>query len=210
MKKRTIDGLLIGLISVVCSTSVLAQTSPSQDGTFELLPYPDFLSLKQLPKQVTTTAPATVGSLPATSVDELTTPTGAFQPSVPTPQPTTNNSDSFNLQQLDLSELDPEIARKVASAINNIETEQSFSDSSEYTDLEKNHALYRGRLPAMNLETHMYSSDSQRRWIKINGQELREGDRFNGMILEKIQPQQVIVRFDNELIRIPALYEWQG
>ncbi|MGF1750258.1 general secretion pathway protein GspB [Vibrio cionasavignyae] len=120
----------------------------------------------------------------------------------------TSSDEPFTLDNLDLSGLDPDIARKVASAMNKID--QQSAASANHILLEENTSKYQGRLPPLNLQTHMYSSDSQRRWIKINGQELREGDRLNNIQIVEITPQLVTIRFDNELIDIPALYEWGG
>ncbi|MFA0441224.1 hypothetical protein BCU70_08805 [Vibrio sp. 10N.286.49.C2] len=118
------------------------------------------------------------------------------------------SDEPFTLESLDLSGLDPEIARKVASAMSQIDTPNPVPTNR--ISLEGNESKYQGRLPAMNLQTHMYSSDSHRRWIKINGQELREGDRLNNVQIVEISPQSVTIRFDNELIEVPALYEWAG
>ncbi|CAH0526887.1 general secretion pathway protein GspB [Vibrio hippocampi] len=214
MNQRTATTFTLGLISLMVNSHVLADVTSQDKQVYELLAYPNFTSLKVLPKQSanSSTKPVELATESITSDAPLVVNTQSSVPQVSKPevsQPTTRN-DNLNLEQLDLSGLDPEIARKVASAFNNIDAEQSLSESSDYIDLEVNQSRYRGRLPAMNLETHMYASDSQRRWIKINGEELREGDRFNGMILMKIEPQQIVIRFDNDLIRIPALYEWQG
>ena len=57
----------------------------------------------------------------------------------------------------------------------------------------------------------MYSSDANRRWVKINNVEYHQGDVVDGQVtLKEIQPQAVIVEFQGEQIRIPALYEWKG
>nr|WP_226975429.1 general secretion pathway protein GspB [Vibrio navarrensis] len=72
-------------------------------------------------------------------------------------------------------------------------------------------ARWRGRLPALNLQSHIYSNDSQRRWLKINGAEYRQGDWIEQQVkLVEILPQSVVVEFDGEKIAIPALYEWKG
>ena len=66
-------------------------------------------------------------------------------------------------------------------------------------------------LPPMDFEVHMYSNEKHRRWVQINGVEHREGSFPNNRVeLLRIEPQAVVIRFDNELVEIPALYEWEG
>ncbi len=47
--------------------------------------------------------------------------------------------------------------------------------------------------------------------MKINNVEYHQGDVVDDQVtLREIQPQAVIVEFQGEQIRIPALYEWKG
>nr|WP_281259838.1 general secretion pathway protein GspB [Vibrio albus] len=63
----------------------------------------------------------------------------------------------------------------------------------------------------MDLQTHMYSSSAEGRWVKINGQELHEGDWLDDQVqLLSISPRNIVVRFGGQQIEIPALYEWEG
>ncbi|MCW8347743.1 general secretion pathway protein GspB [Vibrio sp. ZSDZ65] len=169
------------------------------------LEYPDFGVLKEPPEKKV--APIHYSQKPSEAyVTEVQTVEKNTADAPLLEQP--SSDEPFTLDNLDLSGLDPDIARKVASAMNKID--QQSTASSSHISLEENISKYQGRLPPLNLQTHMYSSDSQRRWIKINGQELREGDRLNNIQIVEITPQLVTIRFDNELIDIPALYEWGG
>nr|WP_277868788.1 general secretion pathway protein GspB [Vibrio sp. 10N.286.49.B3] len=63
----------------------------------------------------------------------------------------------------------------------------------------------------MNLQTHMYSSDANRRWVKINGKEYQEGDWIEAELqLLTISAQSVTVEFNQQQIKLPALYDWLG
>lgn len=116
----------------------------------------------------------------------------------------------LSLDDLDLSSLSPDLALKVENALANND-QPSADNASSADDLERDARQWHGRLPAMNLQTHMYSSDVNRRWVKINNVEYHQGDVVDGQItLKEIQPQAVIVEFQGEKIRIPALYEWKG
>ncbi|EGR2554234.1 general secretion pathway protein GspB [Vibrio alginolyticus] len=116
----------------------------------------------------------------------------------------------LSLDDLDLSSLSPDLARKVENALSR-DDDNSSSQTARVNDLERNAHQWQGRLPALNLQTHMYASDENRRWVKINNVEYHQGDVVDDQVtLREIQPQAVIVEFQGEQIRIPALYEWKG
>lgn len=203
------------LVATLVSHSLMAQSEV--ENSYSVLPYPELSELKPLPKR---SQSSTVVSLPVPSAvtvvsdSDLNEPSGqqAVAPaSIQSRQVTAQSSsdEPFGLDDLDLSGLDPEIARKVAAAMNNEPNDPRLRNA-DHIALESSEARYRGRLPALNFQTHMYSSDVNRRWIKVNGQELKEGDRLNSIQLLAIEPQSVTIRFDNDIIDIPALYEWGG
>lgn len=175
---------------------------------FEVLDYPDVSQLAQLPREWPSA--------------ELSGDTGSYMPSEEyvrsnqgTSSPVAQNQASdddldFTLDDIDLSSLSPDLAMKVENALSKSGSATS-QRSTPVNDLEGNAQQWQGRLPALNLQTHMYASDSQRRWVKINNVEYHQGDVVDGQVtLKEIQPQAVIVEFEGEQIRIPALYEWEG
>ena len=175
---------------------------------FEVLDYPDVSQLAQLPREWPSA--------------ELSGDTGSYMPSEeyvssnqgtssPVAQNQASNDDlDFTLDDIDLSSLSPDLAMKVENALSKSGSATS-QRSTPVNDLEGNAQQWQGRLPALNLQTHMYASDSQRRWVKINNVEYHQGDVVDGLVtLKEIQPQAVIVEFQGEQIRIPALYEWEG
>ena len=48
--------------------------------------------------------------------------------------------------------------------------------------LDKNAAQFIGRLPAMNFQTHNYTSKPSRRWVKVNGTEVNIGGHITSNI----------------------------
>ncbi|MBY6197057.1 general secretion pathway protein GspB [Vibrio hangzhouensis] len=196
--------LLMGAVLSVGATGTWAQVLEENlsggDNAYAVLSYPDFSELKPLPRSQPVLAMTPARSQPAAD-------SGSERSASSTVEPVDNNT--FNLADLDLSGLDPKLAKQVESAIRKTEREMP-SSRADHIALEGNEARYRGRLPALNLQTHMYSSDVQRRWVKINGKELKEGDRLNSIQLLAIDPQSITIRFDNDIIDIPALYEWAG
>lgn len=125
-------------------------------------------------------------------------------------------SDDFQLESLDLSGLSSELAERVQDALDGSASSQSQQSSYSPNDVEKIELVdyeyvFEGKLPAMNLQTHMYAGNVQHRWVKINGVELYEGDWISDAVqLLTITPRYITVGFDGDVIEIPALYEWQG
>ncbi|GEA60360.1 general secretion pathway protein GspB [Vibrio comitans] len=149
-------------------------------------------------------------------------------PSRPEPQPamTIDNvslpepvrtEGEWSLPELDLSGLSPELASSVASVLDNPsdyhveEINEDELSNVQVAELDKDSERFRGRLPALNLQTHMYASNPKHRWVKVNGSELQEGDSIEGNIkIVEIAPRYIVVEFSGEKIEIPALYDWQG
>ena len=127
-------------------------------------------------------------------------------------------SDSDLLQGLDLSELPPDLALKLESMMGEQQSAPEPMDSrpagqvgSKVIELESHSNSLSGVLPKLDLQTHMYSSSETKRWVKVNGQEVAQGDWIGQDIqLLEIKPQSVIIEFNQQKIEIPALYEWKG
>ncbi len=65
------------------------------------------------------------------------------------------------------------------------------------------------RLPKMNFQAHIYSSDNARRWVRVNGNVFKEGDTISSNVrLRRIDPNQVVVEFEDSAIAIPALWSY--
>ncbi len=63
-------------------------------------------------------------------------------------------------------------------------------------------------LPSLQFEMHLYATDGKG-WVRVNGKDIHEGDKIaEHLYLEKILPQQVILRFRGERFSMPALSSW--
>ncbi|MGF1700644.1 general secretion pathway protein GspB [Photobacterium makurazakiensis] len=137
------------------------------------------------------------------------------------PQNNNRQSDSWDLNTLDYSELSPQIARQFRSAIEATgggellpqrlqdETEQPVSSQIEAMDFGELPASVQDRLPSLDFQAHIYSSSADSRWVKVNGSEAYEGDEIApGVRLRRIEPRQVVLDFESYLIAMPALSEW--
>jgi hypothetical protein len=63
-------------------------------------------------------------------------------------------------------------------------------------------------LPSISFEQHIYTSDGES-WVKVNGRDRYEGDTIsNGLVLNHIYAQKVILTFRGEQFSLPALSTW--
>ncbi|MGV2871164.1 AAA family ATPase [Colwellia sp. E150_009] len=63
-------------------------------------------------------------------------------------------------------------------------------------------------VPSLHFEQHIYASDGEG-WVNVNGRDRYEGDSIaNGVYIEKILPQQVILTYRGEKFSLPALTNW--
>ncbi|MDD1781686.1 AAA family ATPase [Enterovibrio sp. ZSDZ35] len=127
--------------------------------------------------------------------------------------------EELTLDDLDLSVLSPELAMKVESAMN-ADKSRSLDAKMERAQSGANVVAnvvaiadipsdMLNRLPKLDFQTHIYASNENSRWVKVNGVDAREGEFVaDGVLLRGIEPQQVVVQFENALIAIPALTTW--
>ncbi|MFI3275451.1 general secretion pathway protein GspB [Vibrio sp.] len=204
------------------------------DALFAVRVAPTSKALKALPRQEvyaqielesnnvsggTTVAMANTDSTPQT--------TASAEPALtqPTVQSSANDAntdlqaDSDLLQGLDLTELPPDLALKLESIMGEqqndapepMDSRPAGEMGSQVIELETHTNSLSGVLPQLDLQTHMYSSSETKRWVKVNGHEVAQGDWIDQDIqLLEIKPQSVVIEFNQQKIEIPALYEWKG
>lgn len=179
------------------------------DAQFELifLPKPDFAALAPLPKSDNQIIEITEGSVLSSGSEWVID----IKPSPPSGLA----EGEWVLPELDLSGLSPELASRVSDVLDKSSSysAEEFGEQSnvQVVELDLSGQRYVGRLPALNLQTHMYASNSTHRWVKINGTEIQEGMIFEGEIkLLEIAPRYILIEFLGETIKIPALYDWNG
>ncbi len=82
-------------------------------------------------------------------------------------------------------------------------------DDSDVVRVEQLSTSLYARLPKLNFQAHIYSSDNARRWVRVNGDVFKEGDTIsNNVRLRRIDPNQVVVEFEDSAIAIPALWSY--
>lgn len=206
----------------------------SEPDLFAIRPAPEFGQLKALPRQLSYAAVNEVAAedtaqeteweneqnsavLGASNAESEQSLIAAEPESLNQNQQSTNGEATENdlLQGLDLTELSPELALKIESILDNRDSSPDM-DIDQYRpqptiQLESHTRNLSGRLPSLNLQTHMYSSSAERRWVKINDKEVVQGEWVTPEVqLIEVKPQSIVVEFEQQAIEIPALYEWQG
>ncbi|NOI99093.1 MULTISPECIES: general secretion pathway protein GspB [Vibrio] len=194
---------------------------------------PTSKTLKVLPRQemytqielestnVAADAAVVMANTNSTTQTTASAESGRAQPTVQSSMTGESNelqSDSDLLKGLDFSELPPELALKLESIMGEQQSAPEPMDSrpagktgSQVIELETHTNSLSGVLPKLDLQTHMYSSSETKRWVKVNGQEVAQGEWIGQEIqLLEVKPQSVIIEFNQQKIEIPALYEWQG
>ena len=63
-------------------------------------------------------------------------------------------------------------------------------------------------LPRIKYQAHIYSSSADKRWIKLNGRELHEGDSIGALMVKEITPEQSVIDFDGYEFSLKALQDW--
>ncbi|WP_373938225.1 general secretion pathway protein GspB [Vibrio kanaloae] len=214
-------------------TQTEATAVEADEALFAVRVAPTSKTLKALPRQevyahvdlestnVAADTAVVMANTNSTTQTTASAESGRAQPTVQSSMTGESNelqSDSDLLKGLDFSELPPELALKLESIMGEQQSAPEPMDSrpagktgSQVIELETHTNSLSGVLPKLDLQTHMYSSSETKRWVKVNGQEVAQGDWIGQDIqLLEVKPQSVIIEFNQQKIEIPALYEWQG
>ncbi|HGE6088643.1 TPA: general secretion pathway protein GspB [Vibrio cholerae] len=185
------------------------QTEPTTvqvDAPLERLAYPEFQDLQPTFVESGLDEPYPEEDVAALA-DNIVAPPATIQASGQ--QSESNQA----LGDLDLTQLSPELALRVQAIMRDQSSEPAppSTPTSAAVSLTQHSDRYQGQLPALNFQMHAFSSNEQKRWIKVNGVEYREGDMLTPEVkLESIKPQSSVIIFGGEEIEIPALYDWKG
>lgn len=150
-------------------------------------------------------------------IENISLTSSEEKPQSPSPSTTTSaEAPKVNdvLDGVDLSALPADLAVKVHSALSQqskgAETHNALAQS-DWTDLSQHGMEFTGKLMPLNFQTHVYSDNENKRWVKINGQEYTQGQNIDSQLeLVEIRPQGSLLSFHGQLIFVPALYDWQG
>ena len=86
------------------------------------------------------------------------------------------------------------------------------SENSDGADLHQMASDFQDQVPAISYDFHVYSSVVQERWLRINGEDLTEGqfDSSGKLQVVEIQPDRTIFRLGSQSFSLQSLTDWQG
>ena len=178
------------------------------------------------PTPVADVSPALTPPLTPVQTPALTPTKQATQPADP---PVENHVDT---QPVDVAETEraaetepapetvtasPELRARVAEALAALEerpenTRSNIVKVTSSADLPKIGQLparMLTQMPSMVFAQHMYSSEFEDRWVRVNNRRLQEGDMIAGRVkIEAIHPQYVELSLDGTRFTMDALTDW--
>lgn len=120
-------------------------------------------------------------------------------------------------QQASASELDTvskTLKDAFAQAVNDTETTANYEitqgsrHSSRVQPIELLPDGLQSMLPSIKYQAHIYASTADKRWIKLNGRELYEGESIGALKVQEITPDQSVLDFDGYEFSLKALQDW--
>ena len=120
-------------------------------------------------------------------------------------------------QQVSVPELDAvptTLKNAFAQAIQDVEKNQDYEvtqaskTSSRVEPVELLPDGLQSMLPSIKYQAHIYSSSADKRWIKLNGRELHEGESIGVLTVREITPEQSVLDFDGYEFSLKALQDW--
>ena len=86
------------------------------------------------------------------------------------------------------------------------------SENSDGTELHQMASDFQDQVPAISYDFHVYSSVAEERWIRINGEDLLEGqfDSSDKIQVVEIQPNRTVFRLGSQSFSLQSLTDWQG
>ncbi|PKH01142.1 hypothetical protein CXF72_18505 [Psychromonas sp. MB-3u-54] len=177
-------------------------------------------TVNETPVKITTTAPKTVKKItfPTQPLPEVEKPEAPIKllpdKLVADAANLTVDADNLN-EELDYSAVSNELQQRFELALID-STKQNKLPSVEVNhdgrDLHEMARQFQQKVPDIRYDTHLYSSIAPERWIKINGNKLKEGqfDPQGKIQLLEIQPNRSIFRLGRQSFSLESLTDWKG
>jgi len=130
------------------------------------------------------------------------------------PKPLTPKKDNYHVEAVDgvsndlLARFQAAIDDTKGSANKPKDTHFSQTENNDILPLTQMPMWVQKDLPSLRFEQHIYASDGEG-WVNVNGRDRYEGDSLaNGVTIEQILPQQVVLTYRGEKFSLPALTSW--
>ncbi|WP_404341100.1 general secretion pathway protein GspB [Pseudoalteromonas mariniglutinosa] len=130
----------------------------------------------------------------------------------PLNQQTANNESVRDEEQLNA--VPDTLKNAFAQAIKDVDNKQianvtrSTKNSSYAEPVELLPDSLQGLIPRIKYQAHIYASEPGKRWIKLNGSELYEGDNIGVLTVIEITPEQSLLSYDGYEFTLKALQDW--
>jgi general secretion pathway protein B len=111
----------------------------------------------------------------------------------------------------------PEIQARLAEALAELDdlpapdpaTQVKVTSSDDLPRIGQLPASLLTQMPSMVFAQHMYSSEADARWVRVNNRRLQEGDMIEGRVkIEAIEPQHVVLSLNGTRFTMAALTDW--
>lgn len=138
------------------------------------------------------------------------------EPIIVNPQAETNMGAANERQPLDLNDVSADLLAKFEQAMaatngsDNRNKANAGNTDSVVPLLSTLSADFRGQIPSFSYDAHMYVSNANERWVELNQQRFYSGERFNGLRIEQIEPQRLILSRQGKAFAIEALQDWSA
>ncbi|KZN49406.1 general secretion pathway protein GspB [Pseudoalteromonas luteoviolacea] len=125
-----------------------------------------------------------------------------------------------NREEEELAGVSDELKKAFAAAVE--ETRPTFSVGSEEdsdvvsssretaqaTPVELLPLKLQNSIPSLRYQAHIYATEPDKRWIKVNNRELYEGDNLGALTIVEITPEQALFDFDGIEFTLNAMQDW--
>lgn len=142
----------------------------------------------------------------------------------------TEDSSTISIDHEELSDVSPELLKAFQSAIDDdnagFSEEQNDQPTDEITNNQPENNADEGKyadvkplsqmpqwlqtaVPELTFSLHMFSSDSESSWLRLNDKDYFTGEiSAEGIVIEQILPQKVILQYQGQQFSLKALSNW--
>ena len=153
---------------------------------------------------------------PSTAVEVASVSEVLIEEQSPTIQPEAEGRLLTNTEE-DSTAPSPEIQARLAEALAELDDlplpepapQVKVTSSDDLPRIGQLPASLLTRMPSMIFAQHMYSSEADARWVRVNNRRLQEGDMIEGRVkIEAIEPQHVVLSINGTRFTMAALTDW--
>lgn len=114
----------------------------------------------------------------------------------------------------ELDGVSDELKEAFANAVKETEQKQSVDviaaskTSAAATPIELLPSSLQASIPSLRYQAHIYATEANKRWIKLNNRPLYEGDSLGALTVVEITPEQTRFDFDGIEFSLQAMQDW--